>query len=306
MTEDQKVYGVTYRWNQDKTDAVLLTTAEQRVFSVKEIDGSMTTQIWDFPSRAQCMTCHNSNAGWVLGLKSHALNKNLNYPQTGVMDNQLRAWNHINLFSEKVSETAIAELDKSASLDDAEASLELKVRSYLDINCSFCHRPDGVEANFDARLKIPLDKQKIVNAPTTGRNSQIDGTIVLPGDTLNSEMFLRVHKNWEGQMPPVGRNTVDHKFVATLKAWIMSLEERKFENMVVYPNPTRGNIIVDFGSTDLTGTCEIFSISGKLVKTMDIDNKRRIEFMLDGPKGMYILRIKNTNGEKSIQKVVKL
>ena len=123
-------------------------------------------QRWHFPSRADCKSCHNDNAGRTLGLKNHQLNGDYFYLLSGRTDNQLRALNHIGLFSPALNENSISSLPKAANLDDPHASLEHRVRSYADANCAQCHRPGGVAANFDSRFSTTLADQALIRGET--------------------------------------------------------------------------------------------------------------------------------------------
>ena len=61
-------------------------------------------QKWRFPSRAECMTCHSRAAGFVLGVTGAQLNREHDYG--GVRDNQLRALDHIGLFTSALPKAA--------------------------------------------------------------------------------------------------------------------------------------------------------------------------------------------------------
>ena len=157
------VYGVVYKWRADNRDADLLETNLTEAIPIKTATG-VRTQMWYYPSRADCLTCHTANAGYVLGVKTRQLNRDFNYP-SGVTDNELRAWNHIGLFDTNLSDTAMTKFPKLARLDDTTRSLEDRARSYLDANCAQCHRPKGTVAYFDARYDTPLADQNLIDGP---------------------------------------------------------------------------------------------------------------------------------------------
>jgi hypothetical protein len=93
---DGGVYGVTYKWRADNRDADLLATNLTEAISIKTATG-VRTQLWYYPSRQDCLTCHTANAGFVLGVKTRQLNRDLKYP-SGVTANELRVWNRLGLF----------------------------------------------------------------------------------------------------------------------------------------------------------------------------------------------------------------
>jgi hypothetical protein len=160
------VYGVTYKWRSDNRDADLLRTNLTEMIRIETAQG-FRTQTWYYPSPADCRSCHTTNAGGVLGVKTRQLNRALTYA-SGITDNQLRAWNHLDLFEPALREEEISRLPALVAPDDKSIDLETRARSYLDANCSQCHRPGGVVSYFDARFDTPLPKQNLVDAPVVG------------------------------------------------------------------------------------------------------------------------------------------
>lgn len=180
-------------------------------------------QTWYYPSPRDCVTCHTPFANHVLGVKTSQLNGLFTYPATGRTDNQLRAWNHLELFQPSPDESQIPALPKLVAVTDTAAPLERRVRSYLAANCAQCHRPGGVRANFDARYETPLPRQNLVNGPLFELLGISGARVVSPGDLSKSILFRRISALGDNQMPPLARNTIDNAAVAVVTAWINSL-----------------------------------------------------------------------------------
>ena len=238
------VYGASYKWRADHSDADLLTAGITEVIPTKTATG-MRTQHWFYPGRQDCLTCHTPASGGVLGVKTRQLNGDFAYPD-GVTDNQIRAWNHIGLFDTKLNEADIPRFTKLIAVTDETAPLELRARSYLDANCAQCHRPGGVEAFFDARFDTPLEKRGILNGPVANPLGIPGAKIIVPGDISKSILLHRVSLVGNLQMPPLAKNVVDQKAVATIGEWIKSLSP-------VPPSLPPGWTHVDIGVVGLAG-----------------------------------------------------
>jgi len=216
------VYGVTYKWRADNSDADRLETNLTEAVRIQTATG-MRTQMWYYPSRADCLTCHTANAGYVLGVKTRQMNRDFTYP-SGVTDNELRAWNHIGLFDTNFSDTALKKFPKLAGLDDPTRSVTDRARSYLDANCAQCHRPKGTVAYFDARYDTPLADQNLIDGPVL-IDERIDNNprIIKPNDTWRSILFMRTDTTEAFKMPPLARNTIDEQGMDLVRQWIESL-----------------------------------------------------------------------------------
>lgn len=219
-----EAYGLTYRWNATGTDAYLVDDEEVGEYTITRADGSSYEQTWNFPSRQQCMTCHTTASGFALGLKAHQLNGDFTYPATGVTANQLETMAHLGMFDQPLPE--VSDLRRAKPLHDLTASAEERVMAYLDANCSSCHRPNGVSAAFDARFSTPLAAKGLVNEPTIGMNSPAGRYVVVPGDTLASELWVRDSRPnaVPNSMPPMGKEITHEAYMSVLTEWIMTLD----------------------------------------------------------------------------------
>jgi uncharacterized repeat protein (TIGR03806 family) len=227
LVKDEGGYGATYRWRHDQQDAELLADGKTETIALLTPQGQRQLT-WSYPSRSDCLVCHTTNAGFVLGVKTRQLNGSYTYPTTGITDNQLRTWNHLGLFESPVEETGILRLPRLAALSDGSASLEHRVRSYLDANCSQCHRPGGTRALFDARFDTPLAQQNLLAGPLAAADFGISGTrLVTPGDPSRSALCARMNRRGDVYaMPPLATHTVDIAAVAVVAEWIKRLPNR--------------------------------------------------------------------------------
>lgn len=219
------VYGVTYKWRADGTDAELLRGSVAEDVPIRDSSGQVQHQTWYYPSPKDCMTCHTAGAGAVLGVKTRQMDRDFTYPD-GVTGNELRTWSQLGLFTSTLPPDAILRYLTLAAPDDTRRSLEDRARSYLDANCSHCHHPGGTVAYFDARYTTPLDQQGLVNGPVLIDQGIDRPRVISPHDVWRSIAFMRVSTNGDIRMPPLARETIDRGGVTLLGEWINSLPGR--------------------------------------------------------------------------------
>lgn len=303
--ENNNAYGLTYKWNDEGTDAFLLGGGAFKDFEVSVNGQSGQTQTWDFPSRDQCMSCHNASAGFVLGVKTHQLNGEINYPHLGRSRNQLEYLNEIGVFHRDIGRAD--ELVRAYPVEDISADLDLRIRSYLDANCANCHRPGGVPTtSLDLRFNVPLALQNIINVPTNSQTSDPNRMIVKPGFHESSELWVRDAGLGANRMPPVGRNLVDENYIAALTEWIgqLSDEDGQISELLLFPNPSKGQLsirIPDEWPAPFRITVQ--NASGLIVRKETYDSRIIYLDLREQVAGMYFLEI-IAGEERWLKKVV--
>jgi hypothetical protein len=217
------VYGVTYKWRADYSDADLLATNLTQAVPVLT-PGGLTTNLWYYPSPSDCLQCHTPPANYVLGLNARQLNGTLTY-SNGVTDNQLRALNRTGLFYPALDESRIPAIEQLSSLTNVAAAYVQRARSYLDANCAQCHQPGGSGPTFDARYDTPLAGQNILNGLLAKGNLGDPATrVVVSNDVWRSLLWVRMNTNLPTlAMPPLARNIIDTNAVQIVGDWINSL-----------------------------------------------------------------------------------
>jgi uncharacterized repeat protein (TIGR03806 family) len=226
---DGSVYGVTYKWRADNSDADLLTTSATQNFTITNADSTTSQQTWTYPSPQDCLSCHNSSSSQILGLSTRQLNGNYAYPG-GASENQLVHWNNLGVFTPALNNAQVGGYDKLAALSDTSASLEKRVKSYLDANCAHCHGTGNGGSQWDARYNTPIAQMKILNALTTGiREYDKDyginaAKVIAAGNPMQSILYIRDKSvNPNDRMPPLGRSLEHKEYIDLLNQWIISL-----------------------------------------------------------------------------------
>ena len=242
---DGSYYYLLYKWNEAGTDAVLLDGGYEEDIVITQADGSTRNQTWYYPSRQQCYECHG-NFG-VLGPATRYLNTDETY-KTGVTANQLVTFSYLGLIEETITDEIAATYQTHKASDDPNASLEERARSYLDLNCAYCHRPgrSGDRAAFDLRLFNTLEQTGLLTAEANTPIYGVSGTkIIEPGNAAQSLLYHRTNSiDPTIMMPPLGKSVIDVPGTALVEEWINSLtNETSIVNI-----PEADYIITNVGS----------------------------------------------------------
>ena len=213
----------SYQWNDSQTDATLLgAEGAERTFDVSDSEaaGGERRQTWRFSGRAECQRCHNKWSGPPLAFNAAQLDKTHDY--SGTTASQLETLAHIKLLDRSVASTATTRL---AGISERSASLDHRARSYLQVNCSHCHRMHAGSAVLSKMtIDLPLDKTDMLGVrPMQGSFGIHDARVIAPGDPYRSVLFYRMSKLGSGRMPHIGSTEIDGKGVDLIFDWLSKI-----------------------------------------------------------------------------------
>ena len=212
---------VNYVWNDDQTEATF--TTDGITVNVDWMENNEPRSVnYRIPSYSECFTCHNKyDVILPIGPKPQNLNFDISFSD-GVQ-NQLSKWIDFGYLDSEIP----ANIVSAVNWADESQPLDLRARSYLDINCSHCHSDEGYcdyrSMRFAFNETDDLSNMGVCVEPDT----QIDNSIpfiVAPGYPERSVMFFRLSSTLEqSRMPLIGRTLQHEEGVRLIEEWITSL-----------------------------------------------------------------------------------
>jgi uncharacterized repeat protein (TIGR03806 family) len=308
--------GFSYRWNDEVTDAVLLKDSYTKTFFIQDGDQTIT-QDYYFPSRSDCITCHTDAAGIVLGVWTSQINNQHLYINglDSVMDNQLRSYNNIRLFTTDIGED-YSDFPKLSNPFDEDEPLEDRARAYLDANCANCHRPGSSgRTDMDLRFEIPLEAMHVIGVPPELNDMGISGSErIKPGSADSSLIYLRMVNLGGLRMPPLATSIIDMFGTDLIRSWIDTLgvvtkiEGENDQTLPdtyslekAYPNPFNAVTTIGYqlpvnSQTELV----IYDIRGRVVETLvnkeQPAGRYRVKWNADrSSSGIYFYKLQTQN-----------
>jgi len=214
-----------YVWNNLQTEAFLQNQGSQTSITWTDEFNSLRTINYKIPStETDCKRCHGfiNGARFPLGIKPQNLNSNYTFSEGS--KNQLTKWIEYGYLENNLPSQIVSVVDYK----DTSKPLDLRVRSYFDINCAHCHFDGGEADVFD--LRFSFDKTNDLANMGVGVAAQhylagYNGRIVQPGNIGQSILFYRVQTETDNfyMMPPIGRTIKHDAGVQLIQEWINSL-----------------------------------------------------------------------------------
>ena len=217
-----------YIWNVAQTDAILETTGNGTLRPITFIENGVTQTIdYRTPSQSSCVTCHKINPNQTgeiiipIGPKPQNLNTLFSY--NGMLQNQLTKWKTMCYLGDDVP--ALSAINSTIDYRDTTKSLELRARSYMDINCAHCHQDGGHCAYVPQRFNFSnpdINSRGICLSPRTA----VTGFpfIITAGNSSNSLVINKMNSIEAAvMMPPLGRSIVHTEGIQLITDWINSM-----------------------------------------------------------------------------------
>ncbi len=216
----------SYIWNDSQTDAHFTVVGEQRPMSWIDENGETKTSNYLIPNKNECKGCHSLDGKFVpLGPKARNLNNTYSYSDGDF--NQLDKWVAKGFLAGAPSASAAPFAPKWD--DPSTGSLDLRARTYLDVNCAHCHNPNGPGDNSGLFLNADntdLQSLGVCKSPVAaGQGSFGLPHAILPGEPDNSFLVLRMESvDPDKMMPELARSIVHEEGVELIREWIAAME----------------------------------------------------------------------------------
>lgn len=212
-------YGVSYQWNTNDTEATLAPDAGVTFNLSITNNGEMELQQWIIPSRAECLACHTPTAGHALSFNTRQLN--CAGAIAGASNNFITLLEAANYTSNGLGDPA--RLPRHVRPDETEYSLEARSRSYLAVNCGYCHMgaQSVVPGNWDGRAFVKLDHTGLILGQASSNGGDTNNLLIVPSDVNHSIIWNRIAAtNGFTRMPPLGSTELDPANIQLLAEWI--------------------------------------------------------------------------------------
>jgi uncharacterized repeat protein (TIGR03806 family) len=220
--------GRTYIWDEDQTEARRLKTGRTVPLRWIGADGEPREVDYRVPNDNECKSCHSRDDTFeLLGPRTRQLNRPYAYGggREDARGNQID-----HLVSLGVLRGAIEPTAERVSLVDpyGSADLALRARSYLDANCSHCHRPGGEAGSTALDLRFETTEPfawGVCRAPVAaGPGSGGRHHDIVAGDPDASIMVYRMAStDPEIKMPELPTVTSDAAGTRLIADWIAAM-----------------------------------------------------------------------------------
>lgn len=217
---------LVYIWNDEQTDAFLEIAGDRKPTQFIDHNGHTVSFEYIVPNLNQCKGCHNTNEVMTpIGPTARQLNGDFNY--TTGRENQLQHWQKAGILK------GLDDVGKAPKVpvwnDPKSGTLAARARTWLEINCAHCHKPEGpaktsglfLTVSEQDPVKIGINKTPVA-AGRGAADLQFD---IVPGHPEKSILVYRMESTDPGiMMPELSRKLTHKEGVELVKAWIREMK----------------------------------------------------------------------------------
>ncbi len=217
----QNAYGVSYKWNDAGTEAFLVPEAGDNFDLTVTESGTTRTQHYHIPARSECLTCHTAEAGGALSFNTRQLNRDDTI--NGVSGNFLTLLDTAGYLVGLNENPTV--LPRHVRPNETQFSLESRVRSYLAVNCAYCHRPGGSgPPSWNGSPNLNLWETGLINGLPLAGSADPSHRLIVPGDLNRSIVWDHIgNTNGYSRMPPLATNEKDNEAIRLVADWILNI-----------------------------------------------------------------------------------
>jgi putative heme-binding domain-containing protein len=219
--------GYTFTWRDDQADADLVA-ADGADKEVRDADGT-GKRLWQFPSRTQCLVCHNNQSEYALAFLPEQLNRPAPDGSNQLVSLTERGYiRRVGKDGKPLPpfDTASAARERRiADPADRAQPLEARARGYLHANCGHCHfEHGGGTVALRLQFSVPDREMKAIGVrPTRGDFGLPDAFIIKPGEPWASTLYYRMAKFGRDRMPHIGAERPDEAGLQVIEEWITGM-----------------------------------------------------------------------------------
>lgn len=235
--DGQQWRGYAYVWNAEQNDA-LLAPEEGMEIVLPGREGRR----WRVHGRGECLQCHNPWSETTLAFTPEQLHSAPNAPRETLSSRTIgndtphgpSTWQHLaaeGLVEIRTPDGASvdpADCVRHAISHRADDPVELRARSWLEVNCRHCHQfGAGTAVSLSLRLADDHATMRAIDVvPEKGSFGLEDARIISPGFPERSTLVYRIASATVGRMPHIGSREIDSRGVSVVAEWIESLAPR--------------------------------------------------------------------------------
>jgi len=221
-------YGYSYLWDDAQTEATLTLGGTIVEASWKHTDGSTRKNNYIVPHANQCKSCHVAAEKTFLPLGPKARNLNKEFAYAGGSENQLAHWSRVGALKGAPTPD---KAPRAAKFDDPRTgSVEVRARTWLDVNCAHCHNPGGPARTTGLDLRLSQTnpaKLGVWKSPVAAGHGSGDHRYdIVPGKPEDSIITHRLESTEPGvMMPELPRRLVHEESLELVREWIAQMKD---------------------------------------------------------------------------------